>query len=863
MERPGCRPVLLLLLVVAWLPLPAGAALSLDGYDPGAREDLVLELSLDGHRLDDGMHAIRADGEVVFPLRHIAERLELGLTVDAGDGRVGGWLGAEEEPIRLDPASGEGQRGGEPLQVDPGRLQPEGGDLYMPVEALERLLPVAASFDERNQALRLEAEGPLPLLERLERVSRWNDLRERPREVATRPLQHDPYRPWTPPAWALALEHRYYSHEHLQSRTDGELRMAGDLGWHEARLFASTTDDELRRLDVTLARDYRSPWLTRYEVGQVTAPGAAMLTRNRSGLGVSATNAPRGRPAMGAGDYTVEGEAPDGWSAELYHNGHLVAFDDAIEGGRYRFDQAPVTPGENRYDVRLYGPRGEVRTARETIFSGPGMLPPGEVHYDVSHFRTDRSLVGDYRTPLTRTDESRSRVRATMGVTRRLSTGVEWHRSESAVGHPERSMAMDLTGSIGLAWWRLRHARDLEDGSANSVELQRPLGRWLARVGHTRVDGLESEDLGTGLDARSELMLSGPVTDWLRWRSDYRHERLEDDSRHRLRLFQSGGMHGVRVAHRYERNWGERLGRYAHGSLDVSTHRLRDRYSVGLRYSAEPEAEADYLRATWNRQVTRPLATRLELRTAFSERFDNALTAGVSARMQRVRWGVSGTWEEGGEWRLTAALEFGAQPNPHTGGWRFSGDSRRHLHDGAVAVRVLHQREDGLVPMEGVPVRGGGVRAWTGADGVALLRGVEPWRRHDIRVDMEAIEDPFVRQISDEVSVQARPGAVQAVEYQLATTAEVEGTVLRRTGEGVQPMAGVRVIALDSDGERVAETATAFDGLYILDRLLPGRYTVRLHPDAAARLEVDPDATAISVEIDWGGDIVRNVDFEL
>lgn len=854
-----------MMLGLCW-PLGVTAALSLADHDPGGPQDLVLELTLDGHVLDDAMLAVEDEGVLYLPLGHVARLLELGLEVDATAGRVDGWLASEEQRFRFDADDGSGQRGDEPFSLEPDEYKREAEDLYIAAPALNELIPSRfAGFDRHEQRVELEATDELPLLARLERQARWSELRDDPAAAPRQPLETLPYQPWARPAWAVGLEQRYYSRDDWPVRLDGELRMAGDFLYHEGQLYATTTDDELDRLDVTLARDYENRLVSRYEVGRVAIPAAPILSRYRSGRGLRVTNAPPGAVrTTGLADHTLEGDAPDGWSAELYLNGELVDYIESVEGGRYRFDEVPVRPGENRYDIMLYGPRGQVRTEQETLHAGPGMLPPGEIRYDVSHIEPGRSLIGDVGTAAGAQDSQRSRMRMDAGLLPRLSSGLEIHQSRDPVDHPEQAVAVDLTGSIALTWLHLRRVEADDRGAATGLALQRPLGSWNLRLEHQDVEDLDTEELGSDRTQRSEMVLSGPVSNWFRWRSDYRLEEMRDGAReHRARLNQTTRIDHFRLSHRYERSWGDDLETRSTGTLNASRPGRRDRLSLGLQYRHEPDSRLDLLRGSWNRHFNDRLDMRGELRASLSDAYRHGLRVGLNQRWRRFRLGGTIGLEEDGEWSLMVGFETGAIPEPHKGGWRFSDSGRRYIGDGVAAVRVMRREEDERIPEEGVVVRGDNRRVETRADGVAVVEGLTAYERHDIALELDGIENPFIRRVGEDVSVSARPGAVQAIEYELAHTGEIEGTVQRRSDDEWVPVPGVRIQALDAEGEVVASTATAFDGLYILDRLLPGDYVVRVHPGEAERLGVSAEETRREVELEWGEEIVHDVDIRI
>lgn len=851
---------------LAALLLPAAAlagALPEVSRAPERSRDLVLELRLGEYTLHDSLLARREEGTVFYPLGALARHLELPIKVRAGEGKAEGWLPRSEREVALDVADGTVRVGEDRFRLggEQFRVHPE--DIYLAAETLVRILPVKLRLRSRKMRLELAPDGPLPVLERLRREQQWQEIRERPLEKGQAPLAEYGLRALSLPSWYLSLDHWQEGRAHRPSRTEGVFQAAGDVLYHQGSVYASTRDDRLLRLDMTLAKDFDRRWLTRYEGGRVWSPAADMLTENSWGTGIVVTNASDGEPASGFQDHTIEGNAPKGWSAELYRNGQLVDYIQSLENGRYRFTGVQVEAGENRFDVVLYGPRGQTRTEHHTVHTGPGMLPPGRIQYDAGWLRPGESLAGEENREIYGVDNGRGRIRVAGGVTSWLTAGVDLHVSQDpeAGQHPERAAGLDLAGSLGLTAWRMRHARDGEGGRAEQISLFRSLGSWSGRLAYITANGLDTEDLGEDLRRRVEARASGPVGDWFFLRGDYEEDtRRSGTGERRLRLYQTASLGGVRWGHRLT---GEREGKRRdrlYGSLDASRFAHRRQFGMGLRYRVRPETRLEQLRASWNQRLNGAVTTRLEGRKGLAEGYYDSVSAGVAGRFRRLRLGVDGTLREQGEWYVTVGLELGGVPVPQEGGYRIRGDAEDNIRSGGVAVRVLEERDGEAVPREGAAVRAAGREAATGPDGIALLTGLDPRQRHDVRLDMGSIENPFVRRIGEERSIRPRPGVVQGLEYRVGLTGEVEGTLKREQGGDKAPVPGVRVVARDAEGNRAATARTAFDGLFILDRLLPGTYTIAVHPDDAERLGVPVAATKRQVRLPAGGEIVNGVD---
>jgi len=132
--------------------------------------------------------------------------------------------------------------------------------------------------------------------------------------------------------------------------------------------------------------------------------------------------------------YLIEETTIPGWTAELYLNDQLAGVTKADARGRYRFN-IPLTYGTTEYTIRLYGPSGEARTQRHRLQIPFTIVPPGEVIYTVNAGETkqqgDRIFQGSLAAGLTKfltwnagleqvRDTLSSLLVATTGITLRM-----------------------------------------------------------------------------------------------------------------------------------------------------------------------------------------------------------------------------------------------------------------------------------------------------------------------------------------------------------------------------------------------------------------------------------------------------------
>jgi len=869
----GTSPALLALIVVLLIgwPLSAPAPLSVDRLqeeDESAQtEDMVVRLELDGYTLADSEYMIQRDGEVYYPLGQLARHLELALEVEAVDGTVSGWVLDPDQTVSFDTASGMGEVGDRPVVLDEEDWIQEHDDIYLREAAIQEFLPVRFEYRARSAEVHMQAEEALPVLERLEREARWDTLGSGTPGGEGRewlPREPLPARFLTRPAWSLSVDQQISDRD---ASTRGDLAGAGDLLWHEAqwRLLADD-EDGIRRFDGTLGQHVGHPALHRYELGRVRAPRYDLARRGGSGLGVTLTNRPDGVARTTFTDQSLEVEVPEGWDVELYRDGDLIDFEPNVEGDRHEFDDIDARRGVNEYTIELYGPHGERETVTRTIQIGPGLLPPGTVHYSLDAVREGDSV---YDRPDRDDGKRQAAGRMDVGVTERLTVGADVHYQESSedADRPDRRelAAADAAFSALGFWGRLRGAFENGERRAWQVAFDRGLGAWNLSYEYTQVDGLETDELRSSVsgDLRHHHELQahgsiGPVNTRVRYRQE---ESVDGETLQRLQTRENLRLGAQRIRHTLLVRRGEDDSTSATGSLSTRWGRYREgRLNLGASYDLAPDAELNTINADYGRNVGEDWRASGSVRGSLNDR-PHRFQVGVS-RSTREYWRLTarGSVDSDGGWQASVGVDVGGLPHPE-GGWYPDPEAGRGYDHGAVMARVHQDGE----PVEDVEVCADRQCGASNEDGEAWVARLEPYEPVNVEVDVGSIENPFVRPAKEGVSFKPRPGRVLPVEYALHETGEVDGTVQRRRGlYDPEEVSGFEVEAVDAEsGEVVRSERSVFDGLYILDRLPPGAYRVQASEEQAERLGVPQSATAQRVAIEDDGDLARGYDLTI
>lgn len=198
---------------------------------------------------------------------------------------------------------------------------------------------------------------------------------------------------------------------------------------------------------------------------------------------------------------------------------------------------------------------------------------------------------------------------------------------------------------------------------------------------------------------------------------------------------------------------------------------------------------------------------------------------------------------------------FGREPRKSQ--WIF--DAQPMTGSGAVSARVFVDRngngvmDAGELPVAdaGFMVNGAQFGARTGADGIAYLDHLPAFRDVNLSVSTATLEDPQLSTLRRGVRLVPRQGNVSQIDFPLALTGEIDGTVYMRTGGQQRGIGNVllELVSRTDGAERVAaQVRSSADGYFMVQDVLPGSYQLRI---AAQQLEelrlADPGARSIRV----------------
>lgn len=836
----------------------ASPAQALADWTANDDDALLFDLRSGNYRLGDGIRGYQTDSGICVDLADIIMAMDIPLRLDKKSRRATGWIFTENQTLTIDRDNDIVQKPGAPTKLRSGQIYdvPEGW--CVDVKSLSQWFDVKFIPDLSNALLTIKSDTQLPFERALERKEQAAKIRPRKSfDLSGLPQSSEPYKFWRTPSVDAVV-----SAGGLRDKRSGqkfdlryELFASGEIG--KASFDARLSSDNSGVPENLRVRAYRTDpkgellgplKATHFALGDVSTFSTPLVSQSVAGRGALVTNRPVERPD--SFDRTsFRGELPNGWDAELYRNGQLLAFAENRTDGRYEFLDVPLLYGQNRIEVVLYGPQGQIRRDTKVIPVGLDSIPPRETYYWAGIHEAGEDLIrlGEFL-PI-----RQAGWRGGVGVERGLNN--------------KTSVAASL------------FSLQIDGDRYNYLE-----GSVRRAVGPTLVELSASSNLGDGMAFRGQLLGqlgNSYITAESIWtKGEYISDQVEEDisSRHSLAIdhsfkigsklvpfhidtqyeTRSDGRDSLDVTGRMsfnlrylsltgELNWEKRFSDSGAGAPDQLDARLLATGRIGkvrLRgeavYRLAPEKRFERVDFTGEWRAGERSDWRAEL--GYDASLDRA-RAGIGIVRRFDRFSVTASAEAATDGSVAAGLNlaFSLGPDPRSGKFRLS--SNKLANSGqALAIVYRDENRDGIRQageplVENVELTAGQSVTLTATDtnGRAIIDNLLPFRPILIGIDSSSLSNPFVQPALPGVVITPRPGVAVTVELPLVSAGEVEGTLVRKGGGAI---AGVGMELVNGEGRVVRETQTEFDGFFLFDGVPYGTYTVRIAKLSAQAIQV-------------------------
>jgi hypothetical protein len=835
----------------------AEAAAASAPWAPNDDDSLLLEVRLGQYRLAEDLRGYQTPSGVCVDLGDTLSALDVPIKIDASAGTAAGWAFEEANRLEIDRNGGKVRHRESVSALSPASIRDTPAGWCADAEELSDWLGVKIEPDLSNAILFIRSDKKLPVQLAEERKSRAARIRPAAKTPADLPSIQLPYEDWRMPSLDAVVTVGGISDEQRGTRLDAryELYASGEIA--KVSVDARLSSDRKGVPDSLRMRAYRTDpqgkllgplGATHVAVGDVAGFSSPLVSQSIPGRGAVITNKPVDRPDS-FDRTTLIGELPNGWDAELYRNGQLLAVAQDRRDGRYEFVDVQLLYGLNQLEIVLYGPQGQVRRRSEIVNVGPESIASGKTFYWAGVSEDNRDLVN-----LSKTGEGDGRGwRATAGVEHGIDTKTSIAAQvHSLVLEDERLTFVEgaVRRSVGPALVEVSAAYETGGGYGARALVLAELGNVYISGESVIAKGFRSDRVEPGVTGRHTLSLDhalklgGAI---LPTHAEARYVQRKD------------GNDTLEAAARLSasvRNWSltagvdwrQQRGRSGADPPDIVEAAILANGAVGpvrvrgeARWRLAPEARFDGAAVVAQWRASERADWRAEL--GYDHELSRARGAlGYVRRFDRLALNLSAEAATDGSVAAGLNLAFSLGPDPR-GGMRLT--SNKLASRGTAVARVFRDlNDDGLrqanePAMEGVQLTAGTapVTKLTGKDGIVIVDELQPFRPVQIGVDTTSLSDPLLQPKKALVFVTPRPGVAMAIDIPLVGAGEVEGTLVRNGGGGYE---GVDLELADAGGRTVATTRTDFDGYFLFDSVAYGDYALRIAKAPAAALGLAP-----------------------
>jgi hypothetical protein len=818
------------------------------------------------------------DGQFYLPIGELFRLALIDHALDVRSGRVEGFFIDPDVRYELDAITGQVMVAGRHVEFDTQKFIVSEVEIYAAPEVFEGAFALEFNVRMETLTLSLRFDGVLPVVARADRRRRADQIGDHPAD-------------WEHADLLYGRERRLLA----GGGVDYSIRSAAGAGGTYLSGTARVGFEALGG-EVALPLSFRTsptgttagmsggnigwrwrenPWLSELRAGALSS--RAVDGRNFRGLVL--TNRPID-PRRHFGTFRLRESVPPGWEVEVYRNQRLIR--SFVIGEEAEVDlRLPLTFGTTDYDVRVYGPEGQVRELGYRLPTPAAFIPPGDIEY-----RMEGGWLNAPRADLLSPDHPFAAATTLFGISDWITSGVS-----AAVVETDSTTAWRGTHLVAARFFG-PHVAETEVGTDGSVRL----------AGQAQYRGRASWSV--------ELVANpaeSPFVD-----SSGRPRRLSGQVYLPFSLFETSFAIRARV----NRRFGGELAPTGQAGLDVDTRWGGWLTTVGYRTGSLPWFDGvgsgvagDELRAALRGSLrdARPIVgewlSRAHLRSAVAlDPHDGQLReweTSLSRRVGRagqiaVGLGRRGTGSVGLDLRYSTSLPQVYTATEVRG--RTSGDVSATqtlrgsiaLSTGAESQAVIGDRGsivghggvvfrtfvdhsgsgrfdpgDRLITTDVVRFRQPVVRSHDPERGLTRVSGLRADGRYTVEVVQERVPNPLWMPGVEEFSFVVDPNRFKVIDLPFYVAGVVEGRVTVEDGDRSRAIPGIRVHLQGVETAFSREVSTFSDGSYYLMGIPPGAYTATVDADQREMLGVTGDPVEFEVRVTEHGDFVGGVNLTL
>ncbi|GBL03999.1 carboxypeptidase regulatory-like domain-containing protein [Glaciecola sp. KUL10] len=816
-------------------------------------DELVISATLTNIQLGT-IIGVAKNESVMFDFEDYIKVLDFSISYDPINTSYIGWFISEDKSFNLNIFAGQTDSGNNlslklsesEVLISENEYEFIDDRLYIAEEVLSSIFELNHNFNFQRLAVRIVPKGSFPLLDKLKRENaRVYGSGSRTPVMTNLPRYYEVLSPQIIDIQTFST----YRESTDKIQTSASIQGARDIALLHTQLsLTANSESGLNTGRLNFSREsldgqiLGDTGITRFEFGDVRNVRQAQGTSLSEAIGVKIGNTNLNRNYDNE-RINIDGDVPDSWDVELYRNGVLVSQQLNVQSGRYEFLDTPLLYGRNDFEIILYGPQGQIRTRTINRFVDESINSEKNMTYEASITKAGRSLLGlnesNTQTDLGYNLSSRASIFSGNGSS--LNVGLQ-----SQFGGDIDNSSMTLGASKSFF---NRGVIDANLSYNNSNQIGFSSGLRFSALGQAISAGYGENDLNAeSIDRRRSYRLTfdGNISpfDSLRLPMSNEFQWLESSSGNEFQYSNSLGLRFGRfslfnnIDYTEVRNANGNTFNELNGGLNVQANFGTVFGRLGVSYSPDALKTITSLRGSLNFNFGNNYRFGIDsAKDMISGNTFSSLIFGYSLPNIRFSGRLGHSSSTGFDLGLNASFSLSGHDAkyPHIEQSALSSSSSGHL-----AVRVFFDKnldgifdeeEDTVLPNVEVQAVQFFRKEKTNFEGVALLQRLPSQRTSDIILNRDSLPESFLVPFIEGVSITARAGLVDFLDYPVVISSEIEGLLEADTETGLAPLVRMRINLLNTKGEVVAQTLSEFDGYYIFAGVLPGKYTLQIEEE--------------------------------
>ncbi len=865
--------------IICWSCLASAAYSELDD-----EELLFVDFMYKQYLLEQSITIYHNSDRNLIGLANVAHNLGFAIEIDLKRGYASGWFAKEENTFELMIARGIALVKGKKIELDDNFVMATDGiDIYVDSRFLHQWFGLDFEFRMDNLQLIATTSYSLPIELRLKREKKRKKLLNRSNKAGRDlPIQADKYRIFNIPSIDFETS-MTVSQE--QSKNSYSLSLSNDILWHSAEINIRQYQSQASQIQVNISKKVTLPGasmnfgVTEYQLGDIFVNGDVLVNRAMQGAGFIVERQFTRSLERSFNKTSLQGNASPGWEIELYRNNLLIDHQLVSSLGRYSFTDIPLKFGRNHFELKLYGPQGQIKRRFETVNINDEMIKPQQWQYSFYVLDANNSLFKQTSSNLSSqlsTDVARElKLGASVfyGLSNKHSLGLSYfqntHKDESEVLNQFTQFTWIC--ALNQLSLRLSGVKQIGKGYALDLEANTEVDSQSISFAYQKFYGIDSDKVPTdeayqqfdfnmfgnltanyfnGINYSATINALHNKNQGFTYRADVNFATSLYTSRVNLGFFyQSSNSRTDGKLNTYL-DWQdsfedllvksslhyELMPMFQPKSLDltISSPWAGGRYQLQTLYNFSSKEK------NWSLAYNRALDNGMQYTIAYkhSDKLGSELI--LSARLSLlnqqdfpyVSVAKSGQGKTG-KARLKVFLDN-------------DGDQKYSLGDEPLS----HIKFSGRSQWQGLS---------TNEKGELTISGIDGGYGSIIELEESSLLDPYLKSSRGPHRYVSHRGGVIDLEFPVNLTSEVEGYLMINRQKKVIGFSGVSLDLYNENLQKLATTTTAFDGYYYFSGLREGRYILKLS-DVEERLSgllqwnevLQGDGIEFKAELDQG-----------